>query len=134
MTYLTLAYIHLATIVPCFMVGLWLLMRRKGTPTHQLLGKVYAVLILFSSAIALAMPADIGPRLLDHFGFIHLLCVLVLVCIPLAIRAIRGGNARAHGRYMRGVYLGGILIAGTFAFMPGRLLHGWLFWLKECQP
>ena len=127
MDYLTLAYLHLATIVPCFLVGAWLLTRRKGTPIHQLLGKIYAVLILFSSGIALAMPADIGPRILDHFGFIHLFCVLVLVLIPLAIRAILRGDARRHGRYMLGVYLGGILIAGTFAFMPGRLLPGWLF-------
>jgi len=28
---------------------------------------------------------------------------------------------------MIGVYVGGILIAGTFALMPGRLLHEWLF-------
>jgi uncharacterized membrane protein len=28
---------------------------------------------------------------------------------------------------MLGLYLGGILIAGAFAFSPGRMLHAWLF-------
>lgn len=28
---------------------------------------------------------------------------------------------------MPGVYIGGILIAGTFAFLPGRIMHAMLF-------
>jgi uncharacterized membrane protein len=28
---------------------------------------------------------------------------------------------------MLGLYFGGILIAGAFAFTPGRMLHAWLF-------
>jgi len=35
--------------------------------------------------------------------------------------------AIAHRANMLGVYVGGVLIAGAFALMPGRLLHGWLF-------
>ena len=44
-----------------------------------------------------------------------------------AIYSIRRGNVAAHRGHMVGVYVGGILIAGSFAFSPGRLLHGWLF-------
>ena len=120
MLYLDLAYMHLATVVPCFVIGAWLLARRKGTTIHKRLGWVYAVLILVTAVVSLFMPAVVGPRVLNHFGFIHLFSVLVLTCIPLAIRGIRR-------RDMIGVYVGGILIAGTFALMPGRLLHGWLF-------
>ena len=127
MSYLLLAYVHLATVVPCFLIGAWLLARRKGTPLHRLLGRVYAGLILFTAAVALVMPAEVGPRILGHFGFIHLFSVLVLVCVPLAVYNIRRGNVAGHRFNMVGVYIGGILIAGTFAFMPGRLLYGWLF-------
>ena len=127
MSYLLLAYVHLATVVPCFLIGAWLLARRKGTPLHRLLGRVYACLILFTAAVALVMPAEVGPRILGHFGFIHLFSVLVLVCVPLAVYNIRRGNVAGHRFNMVGVYIGGILIAGTFAFMPGRLLYGWLF-------
>ena len=73
------------------------------------------------------MPAEVGPRMAEHFGFIHALSALVLVSIPLAIVAARRGNIARHKAAMLGVYIGGIGIAGTFALMPGRLLHGWLF-------
>lgn len=127
MSYLDLAYIHLATVVPCFLIGAWLLLRRKGTALHKRLGRVYAVMILVTAIVTLPMPAAVGPRLFDHFGFIHLFSILVLVCVPAAIYNIRRGNVAAHRGHMVGVYIGGILIAGTFALMPGRLLHGWLF-------
>lgn len=127
MDYLTLAYLHLVTVVPCFFLGGWLLARRKGTAVHKRLGRVYAVLMLFTALITLVMPAEVGPALLGHFGFIHLFSVLVFVSIPLAVVSIRRGNLRAHRGHMLGVYFGGILIAGGFALVPGRLLHGWLF-------
>ena len=124
--YFSLAYLHLATIAPCFLIAAWLLARRKGTPAHKLLGRIYMVLISFSSVVAAAMPAAIGPRLWNHFGFIHLFCVLVFVSVPYAVWAIRRGNVKAHGYTMVGLFLGGVVIAGAFAFGPGRLLHGWL--------
>ena len=127
MSNLTLAYIHLATVLPCFLIGAWLLLRRKGTTMHKRLGRVYVVLILFTALVTLPMPAIVGPRFLNHFGFIHLFSVLVLVCVPAALYSIRHGNVTAHLGHMVGVYVGGILIAGTFALMPGRLLHTWLF-------
>ena len=127
MDYLALAYLHLVTVVPCFFLGAWLLARRKGTAMHKRPGRVYAVLMLCTALITLAMPAEVGPALLGHFGFIHLFSVLVFVSIPLAVVSIRRGNLRAHGGHMLGVYFGGILIAGGFALVPGRLLHGWLF-------
>ena len=41
MTYLQLADLHLATVVPACFIGGYLLRGRKGTPTHRLLGKVF---------------------------------------------------------------------------------------------
>jgi uncharacterized membrane protein len=32
-------------------------------------------------------------------------------------------NIRAHRGPMLGTYIGGLLIAGTLAFMPGRIMH-----------
>ncbi|MDE0192488.1 MAG: DUF2306 domain-containing protein [Gammaproteobacteria bacterium] len=127
MSYLDLAYIHLVTVVPCFFIGAWLLLRRKGTTVHKRWGRVYVVLILATAVVTLPMPAEVGPRVFDRFGLIHLFSVLVLVSVPAAIYGIRRRNIRAHRNHMVGVYLGGIVIAGTFALMPGRLLHTWLF-------
>lgn len=125
--YPALAYLHLATVAPCFLIGAWLLAQPKGTKPHRLLGRIYALLILFTALMTLLMPAEVGPRMLGHFGFIHLFSVLVLTCIPLAIRGVRRGDLRAHRHNMLGVYIGGVLIAGAFTLTPGRMLHQWLF-------
>lgn len=127
MTYTQLAYLHLATVVPAFVIGALQLLRRKGTPTHKLLGKIYMVLMLATGLITLAMPAEVGPRFLGHFGIIHIFSFLTFSSVPTAFFAARRGDIKTHRGAMIGLYVGGILIAGAFAFTPGRMLHEWLF-------
>ena len=119
--------VHLATVLFAFPVGAWMLLSRKGTRLHKLLGKPYMLVMFITGVVTLFMPAQVGPQLLGHFGFLHLFSVLVLVSVPASIYAIRHGNVPAHQGSMIGVYLGGILVAGAFALMPGRLLHTFLF-------
>ncbi len=127
MSYTLLVYLHLATVVPAFFIGTYLLLYRKGTIVHKLLGKVYMLLMLLTASITLFMGSALGPVLLNHFGLIHLFSLLVLYSVPAAYIAARKNDIKAHRSNMIGVYVGGILIAGAFAFMPGRLLHSWLF-------
>ena len=127
MTYTQFAYLHLATVIPAFAIGGLQLLRRKGTSTHKRLGKVYMLLMLATALITLAMPAKVGPQLLHHFGFIHVFSLATLINIPIAYFAAHYGNIRAHRAAMISLYIGGILIAGTLAFLPGRMLHQWLF-------
>jgi uncharacterized membrane protein len=127
MTYYQLAYAHLATVIPAFLIGTSLLLMRKGTPRHKLLGKIYMPLMLTTAAITLFMPAQVGPRVVGHLGVIHAFSALVFYSVPTAYIQARRGNIAAHKAAMIGLYVGGILIAGSFAFMPGRMLHEWLF-------
>lgn len=108
-------------------LGALLLFKKKGTTSHRIIGKYYMMLMLTTAFVALLMPAQVGPALLGHFGYIHLFCILVLYSVPSAYFAVRNGNLTKHKLNMIGVYVGGILIAGAFTFMPGRLLHKWLF-------
>ena len=73
------------------------------------------------------MPARVGPQWLGHWGLIHLFSVLTLYIALRAYLAARRGQIRAHRSHMVGLYVGGLLVAGGFAFFPGRLLHGWLW-------
>lgn len=123
MPYLPLAYLHLGTVLPAFLLGTFLLIRRKGTPPHKLLGKVFMVLMLITAAATLFMPAQVGPRILGHFGFIHFFSLLVFYSVPTAIVAIRKKDVRTHRNNMIGLYIGGLVIAGGFALMPGRLIY-----------
>jgi uncharacterized membrane protein len=127
MTYEQLSYVHLATILPAFLIGTYLLLNRKGTPRHKGLGKIYMLLMLTTAIISLFMPAKVGPRVFDHFGFIHIVSVVVLYGVPAAYFAARRGDMRAHIGNMLGIYSGGIIVAGALAFMPGRLLHNVFF-------
>ncbi|MCA2997553.1 MAG: DUF2306 domain-containing protein [Rhodocyclaceae bacterium] len=127
MTYLNLVYLHLATVLPAFLIGTWLMLNHKGTSLHRLLGKAYMLLMLTTAIVALFIPAVLGPRWLNHFGFIHLFCVLTIYTVPTAYLAARRHDVAAHLSGMIWLYVGGLVIAGSFAFSPGRLLHKWLF-------
>ena len=127
MTYMQLTYLHLGSLVPAFVIGSYLLLNRKGTPVHRLLGKIYMELMLFTAIITLFMEALVGPKFLNHFGFLHLLSLFVLYTVPTAYRAIRVGNIKLHKRKMVGLYVGALLVAGAFTLSPGRLIHTWLF-------
>jgi uncharacterized membrane protein len=127
MTYNQLAYMHLASILPAFLIGTLLFILQKGTLIHKLCGRAYLVLILLTGVITLFMPAKVGPSIFGHFGFIHLFSFSVFYSVPAAIFAIRKGKIRLHRSIMVGLYVGGIFFAGSFAFMPGRMLHGFIF-------
>jgi len=126
MSYLQLVYLHLGTVLPAFVLGTIIMFRRKGTPVHKLTGKVYMALMLVTAVGTLFLPAVVGPQLFNHFGFIHLFSLLVLVTVPGAIFSIRKGNVEAHKHSMIGMYIGAIVIAGLLSFAPGRLLNQWL--------
>jgi uncharacterized membrane protein len=127
LSYLQLSYFHLGTVLPAFLIGTFLLINGKGTPLHKLLGKIYMFLMLVTAIITLFMSAEVGPSLFGHFGFIHIFSLSVFYTVPAAIFAARKGNIKEHKSNMVGLYIGGMLIAGSFALMPGRLLHGWIF-------
>jgi uncharacterized membrane protein len=122
-----LIYAHLATVLPAFVIGTYMMFSRKGAKNHRLMGKIYMLLMMATAAIALFIKAEVGPQLCGHFGFIHLFSVLVLFAVPKAYFAARRHDRKAHAGGMIGVYVGGLLIAGAFTLMPGRLMHTWLF-------
>lgn len=123
MGYRSLMFIHLATVVPAFVLGTILLLIKKGTFFHQKTGQVYMILMLITAGVTLFMPAEVGPQLLNHFGWIHSFSFLTLYTVPTAYLAIRKGNITAHKRKMILLYVGAILIAEGFTFMPGRYLY-----------
>lgn len=127
MTYYQIAVAHLAIILPAFILGSILIFMRKGSPLHKILGRSYLLLMLATGIITLFMSAKVGPVFLGHFGFIHLISLYTLYLVPAAYIAARRGNINKHKTHMISLYVGGILIAGIFAFVPGRMLHGLFF-------
>ena len=50
-----------------------------------------------------------------------------MLLLQLAIWRIRRGDIRRHARVMTGIFIGGLIIAGGFTLMPGRLMHEVVF-------
>jgi uncharacterized membrane protein len=116
--------IHIATVVPAFFLGSWLIfVSRKGARRHRALGYVYLTLMTITSVAALFVHSIMpnGPFL--GFSPIHLLVPLTLSGVVGALYYARRHNIRAHRKSMLGVYIGGLLIAGSLTLLPGRIMH-----------
>jgi uncharacterized membrane protein len=122
-----LSFVHLSTIGPAFIIATYMMLIKKGTAQHKFLGRIYMVLMLFTAMVTLFMSAQVGPTLFDHFGFIHLLSVLVLYSVPSAYFAIKAGDVKKHKLNMIGLYIGGMVVAGGFTLVPGRFLGDLIF-------
>jgi uncharacterized membrane protein len=123
--------LHFATVVPAFALGTWLLfVSRKGTPHHRLVGKVYLVLMSATALAALFIRAfggwslEVGPL---RLGVLHLFVPLTAHGVYGALATIRAGNIDGHRTAMRGLYFGGLIVAGLLAFAPGRVMHRMFF-------
>lgn len=113
--------LHLTAALGALALGIVMLVRRKGTLSHKLWGRVWAGLMLTVAISSLWIPSFL------HLTWIHLFTLLTLVSLPLAIYKIRRGNVRGHARAMKGLFIGGVVIAGIFTLIPGRIL-GNLLW------
>ncbi|ALS62157.1 DUF2306 domain-containing protein [Pandoraea norimbergensis] len=115
----TIVAIHLAAAVAAVMLGIAILMARRGTPRHRWLGRTWAM------TMAVTALSSFGIRELNpgHFSWLHALAAWVLVSLVLAIAAIRRGNVVTHRRSMLGLYTG-LIVAGVAAVaVPGRVLN-----------
>jgi uncharacterized membrane protein len=112
--------IHLATVLPAFAIGTWLIFfSTKGARWHRALGAVYLVLMTVT-AIATFFIRSINN---GGFSLIHLFIPLTLFGVFGALWNVRRGDIRGHRNAMLGLYIGGLLIAGSLTLLPGRLLH-----------
>lgn len=121
--YYTLMYIHLITVIPCVFIGAYLLLFSKGTKWHRSLGKYYMISMMVTAIVSLFMPAMVGPQFFGHFGYIHLFSLLTLWSVPTAYIAVRKGQIKKHKIKMVLLYIGALMIAGGFTFVPGRFMY-----------
>lgn len=110
--------IHLYAAVAAFVVGLYQLIGPKGKTPHRLLGWLWVVLILITAISSFFLTGLNG----DAYSFIHLLSGWTVVVAPMLVYAARTHNIKRHRNIAMGLFMGGLVVAGLFAFIPGRLL------------
>lgn len=115
-------HIHLAATILAFALGIFMLIRRKGTVSHRTLGWIWVVLMLVAAVSSFWITGITGS-----FSPIHALSLLVLVLVPLAVLAIRRGKVARHRMAMIGLFFGALVIPGLFTLLPMRLLGRLMF-------
>lgn len=110
--------IHIAAAVIALLIGVVLLGGIKGDGLHRTLGWTWAL------AMGTVAVTSIFIRLINDGApsFIHLFTGWTLIILPMALYAARRHEVAKHRGRMTGLFVGALLIAGMFTFLPGRLM------------
>jgi uncharacterized membrane protein len=103
-----------------FVLGIVQLTAPKGTLPHRTIGWVWVSLM---ALIALSSFFIHGLKLVGPFRPIHLLSIFTLVMLPLAVVRARRHDVLKHRRAMIGIFIGALVVAGAFTFVPGRIMY-----------
>jgi uncharacterized membrane protein len=115
--------IHLAAAVGALFLGGVMLASRKGRTFHRIAGWVW-VTIMATVAVSSIFIRTLNP---GHFSWIHGFTAVTLLALPIGVVAAKSHNVKTHRGTMMGMFLGGLVIAGLFTFVPGRLMFQMFF-------
>ncbi len=114
-------WLHLLAALTAVSLGIANLLLAKGTLRHRIFGWVWIVAML-----GVTLPSfSIREANAGNFSWLHGLTIWTLLCMFIAVVAIKRGNVRTHAGFMTGTMIGA-LIAGGFALAPGRFISGLL--------
>jgi len=119
-TWTPLIIAHTFVAVCALVVGGILLFRRKGTFSHRMLGWAWVGLMVCVALVSFGIQRR-------GFSWIHGLSVFTLAILVVGIRLARKQRATAHGKTMKGIYVGALLVTGLFTLLPSRLIGQALF-------
>jgi uncharacterized membrane protein len=116
--------LHAFAAMSAFALGLVQFAAPKGTLPHRTVGFIWLALML---TVAISSFWIHSIRMWGDFSPIHLISIYVLIMIPVALYYARTHNIRSHSRTVISMFLGGLVIAGAFTFVPGRIMHAVAF-------
>jgi uncharacterized membrane protein len=112
--------IHAFAAMAAFALGLVQFTAPKGTIPHRMIGWIWVVLM---AAVAGSAFFIHEIRMWGPWSPIHLLAIFTLVSPPLAVLHARKHRVANHKWAMISIFVGGLVIAGAFTFVPGRIMH-----------
>lgn len=107
---------HLGAALAALVLGSAIFLRRKGNLSHRVLGRAWLGLMLVTAI------STYWIRGSGSFSWIHGLSVISLAALSFAVYFAMTGNIQRHQRIMKGVFFGGLVVAGGFTLLPARLL------------
>ena len=115
---------HAVAAMGAFVLGVVQLSAPKGTLPHRTVGWIWVTLMLVVSISAFFIHQ---LRIWGPWSPIHLLAIFTLVMLPIAVWRAHKHEVAQHRRAMLGLFLGALVIAGLFTFLPGRIMHAVAF-------
>lgn len=112
--------LHVMTAILAFFLGGMILFRRKGDRLHRIGGVIWVGLML---VVALSSFFIHVSRMVGIWSPIHLLSIATIIFLVRGVWYARQRNIAAHRGVMQGLYLGALVLAGFFTFMPGRIMY-----------
>ena len=108
--------LHITAAVLALGIGLALMVGVKGRAFHRVAGWAW-VACMVTVAVSSFWIRDHG-----HFSYIHFLSGWVSISVPMAVAAVKQRNVKRHRALMTNIFMGGLIVAGAFTFVPGRLM------------
>ena len=119
--------VHAFAAVAAFLLGLVQFTAPKGTLPHRTLGVIWVLLIIAVTASSVFIRPSMTPGLpvSQWFGFIHIFTIITAAGIIGGVTwLLRGGpTLKRHKGPFLGIFVGGLIVAGALAFLPGRIMH-----------
>lgn len=123
--------VHAFGAMAAFVLGLIQFAAPKGTLPHRTLGMVWIALMIVVTASSIFIRPALVPELpLERwFGWIHIFTVITALWIIIGVgHLLRGGaDLKRHKGPFLNIFIGGLIVAGAFAFLPGRIMHEVVF-------
>lgn len=110
--------VHIAGALLSFAIGTVLLLGVKGRTFHRVLGYTWIAAMSVTAISSMFLTGLNG----DSYSFIHLLSGWTIIVLPMGLAAARRRSIAEHRKTMTGLFMGGMLIAGLFTFLPGRMM------------
>ena len=115
--------LHVLGAVAAFVIGIVLLRGVKGSGLHRKLGYIWVAAMGLAAISSFFITGLNG----HNYSFIHGISAWTVIGLPMGIAAARRKNIRKHSKDMTNMFVGGLLIAGLFTFLPGRMLWSIFF-------
>lgn len=119
----TAIQIHVVCAILTFAIGVFLLAAPKGFTLHRTFGWAWVVAMAVTALSSFFITSFTGT----HFSPIHALSAWTIIGLPMAIAAVRRRKIAEHRKQMTNMFVGGMLVAGLFSFLPGRLMWSLFF-------
>ena len=116
--------IHAFAAMSAFALGIVQLTAPKGTLPHRTIGWIFVVLML---AVAISSFFIHELKVWGAWSPIHLLSIFTLVMLPLGVWRARQHRVQRHRWTMISIFVGALVVAGLFTFLPGRIIHAVVF-------